>query len=55
MNTETRKKIAYELTLEYTKQGSDLKKNDTCIQEIVDNFEMHYKQFYDALKDKDFL
>lgn len=55
MNTETRKKIAYELTLEYTKQGSDFNESDTHIQKIVDNFEMHYKQFYDALKDKDFL
>ena len=56
MNTEIRKKIAYDLTLEYVKQNNIMKVNmDSTIPKSINTVEKIYNEIYASLEGKNIL
>lgn len=56
MTTETKKKVAYDLTLEYVKQNGIMKVNmDSTIPRSIDTVEKIYNEIYSSLEGKNIL
>lgn len=56
MTTETKKKVAYDLTLEYVKQNGIMKVNmDSTIPRSIDTIEKIYNEIYSSLEGKNIL
>lgn len=52
MNTDIKKKIAYELTLEYIRQNNTFRTNGIAPPYVFDKFDEIYSDIYNSLKDK---
>ncbi len=56
MNTDSKRKIAYDLTLEYVKQNNIMKVNmDSTIPKSIDTIEKIYNEIYNSLEGKNIL
>ena len=56
MNADSKKKIAYDLTLEYVKQNNIMKANmDSTIPKDIDTVEKIYNEIYVSLEGKNIL
>lgn len=56
MTTENKKKVAYDLTLEYVKQNGIMKVNmDSTIPRSIDTVEKIYNKIYSSLEGKNIL
>lgn len=56
MNTDSKRKIAYNLTLEYVKQNNIMKVNmDSNIPKSIDTIEKIYNEIYNSLEGKNIL
>ena len=56
MNADSKKKIAYDLTLEYVKQNNIMKVNmDSTIPKSINTVEKIYNEIYASLEGKNIL
>ena len=56
MNTDSKKKIAYDLTLEYVKQNNIMTVHmDSTIPKSIDTVEKIYNEIYTSLEGKNIL
>lgn len=52
MNTELKKKVAYDLTMEYIRQHELIKHQNINSNEIFDKFQEIYQNIYKSIQDK---
>lgn len=55
MDLEVKKKVAYDLTMEYIRQSKTLHDCYQDIPEKVEEIDKIYNSFYDSLKDKNII